>query len=366
MASADLIVIGAGPAGCAAAAAAALQGLKVLLLEKARLPRSKLCAGGVSPRCRRALSALGVWSQVEREGYPVEGARITAPWGGAFTLRGPSSAVVLARSRLDSLLAGAALRAGAELRDGVEVESLLMGDGRVCGVHAGGRRLPAGFVVAADGSRCRFGAGRRWRRLTLACMARFRGIAFTPHLVELFFDRLVTPHYGWLFPESAETVNVGLSVSPGRLAGRRLSFLFQEFLDRALGERMAKAEILEPLRSHLISASGRVAHPAWPGSLLAGEACGLVNPLTGEGIYYALESGLVAAGVVARALEEGWKPEQAAKRYLARLRRRLEPSLRLAEMLRGPGRRILKGAARLASWRTVQRLTYRALVGRVR
>jgi geranylgeranyl reductase family protein len=358
----DLVIIGAGPAGCSAALEAASLGLgSVLLLEKEHMPREKICAGGLSPQSRRFLKRRGLWAAVSRAGYPIHAARLRTPGGRDFILDGRSRAAVIRRSRLDAILAQAAARAGAVVRPGCPVEGLMIERGRVTGVRAGGAELRAGCVLVANGSLSSFHRQKPPRRQWLACIGRYEGVRLRPHTIELIYGRELFPRYGWLFPESTLEANIGLCVESGSPRGRRIQDLFEEFRQRYLGPRCAGARQTGPLQFRTIFPSDRIERGSLPGTLLAGDAARLVNPFTGEGISYALRSGRLAARALAIGRRRGWNDERIAARYRASLRFCLEPSLRMGGLICGGGRGLLHLGSRLAGAAWGRRLIYRVL-----
>ena len=154
----DVVVIGAGPAGCCAAREAALRGAgSVLLLEREEWPRDKVCAGGLSPPARRVLRRMGLWSRVLPLGYPIRAARLRTPGGRELLVSGRRTSLVVRRRLLDALLAEEAVRAGAVLRTGCRAQALLLEQGRVRGVKAGGASIGARRVILAPGAGSRYG-----------------------------------------------------------------------------------------------------------------------------------------------------------------------------------------------------------------
>jgi geranylgeranyl reductase family protein len=358
----DLVIIGAGPAGCSAALEAASLGLgSVLLLEKENLPREKPCGGGIGPQSRRFLKRRGLWREVARAGYPIHAARLHTPSGQDFVLRGGSRAAVVRRSRLDAILARAAAAAGAVLRPGCPAEGLILERGRAVGVRAGGAELRAGWVLVANGSLTRFHRHSSPRHRWLACLGRYEGVPFRPHTIELLFSQKLFPRYGWLFPESADQVNIGLCLEHEWLRGRRIQDLFAEFLLRHFATRLSGARPMGELQVHTILPSDRIELRNVPGTLAAGDAARLVNLFTGEGISYALRSGRLAARALAAGLERGWSDERVAACYRAGLRRHLEPSLRIGGWVCGSGRAFLHLGSRLAGLSLGRRFIYRTL-----
>jgi geranylgeranyl reductase family protein len=344
----DAIVVGAGPAGSVAARELAHRGRRVVLLESKRFPRPKTCAGGISPRARSSLRRLGLWDRVASEAYEIRGIRLGARSGRETQWIGAASAVVLNRSRLDQLLARAAVEAGTELREGHTATSLVCERGRTEGVRlADGSVLRARWVIAANGANGRLGTDPRPRRRLQGCMAWFRGIAFTPHVLEMYFDAETAPHYGWLFPESDTVANVGICLDAERLGPRSVRDVLSRFLDRHFAARCASAETIGRWRGFPISVTCEIRHHAPSGTLLAGEACRLANPATGEGISHAVHSGALAARCVDEALRGGTDPAEAAASYERRLRLHDELSLRAGEWFCRLGRPAIECAVRV-------------------
>ncbi|MBM4397475.1 MAG: NAD(P)/FAD-dependent oxidoreductase [Deltaproteobacteria bacterium] len=362
---ADLVVVGAGPAGTVAALSAARLGAgRVVLLEKAERGRWKCCAGGLGPRAKTILRELDLYDAVAREAYPIRGLVLTGPGGRTATLAGAQAALVLARDRLDDLLADAAAAAGVEVRRGTRVDALVRdGTGRVTGVRAGDEVVAARHVVLAAGSGGHRLDGRPAEVLLHGIACRFRGVEVTPGCVEMAFEPDLLPHYGWLFPEPGGTVNAGLCIRADRLHGRSLRAVFQAFLDRRLGDRLAGAQALGPWRGHPIEASVRVSHRASPGVLLAGEAAGLVDPATGEGIPHAMASGRLAALCIRWSDLLGWSPATTSRTYARMLRGAFEPGFRVADLFARHGVRGLDLVTRLAGIAPVRAAAARALAG---
>jgi geranylgeranyl reductase family protein len=348
----ELVVVGAGPAGSAAALQAARSGLgPVLLIDRHSFPRPKVCAGGIAPLARGVLKRLGLWEQVREAGYPIHGARLRTPSGRDITLEGRTVAVVLPRGRFDLMLARAAEAAGVQLRTGTRVDSLLEEGGRVCGVRCGQERILASHVVVASGAASLPGvplhAGRGER--LHGCIGWFEGVAFRPHILEMVFAPELWPHYGWLFPETDGRVNVGICARWPRPSPLALPELFRRFCDRYFAEQLRGARSCGPPRCWPVHTSARVARGGSPGSLVAGEAAHLVNAFTGEGIYYALRSGELAALALKRGLARRWEDARIQRHYLSGLRLTLEPTLRVGSYLCTRGQPLLHLASRIAS-----------------
>ena len=315
----DLVVVGAGPAGASAAlgALAARPGARVLLLDRARFPRDKSCGDGVAPHALDVLEAVGASGATD--GFrPVSTLRLgfsdATPVVG--TMRRP--AFVVPRAVLDARLVAAATARGAVLRQH-RVRSVERRDG--CVVLDGD--IAARAVVAADG------ASSVVRRQVGVAAARdghvavaIRGYAPVPAGREdeqvITFAPAGWPAYAWSFPVGDGRANVGYGEV---LRGGRT--LTRDHLLGRLDELLpgAGAGATGWRAHHLPLSSGRPRQPAGR-VLLAGDALSLVNPLTGEGIYYAVLSGVLAGRAAAGPAED---PGRA---YAAALRRELGRHLR--------------------------------------
>lgn len=289
----DLAVIGGGPAGAAAALRARrlAPDRSVVLIDRVEFPRDKACGDGIGPEALALIDRLGVSGLLD-DYPPVDRVRITAPDGTQMAGRAPRPGRVVPRSVLDDRLRTAALRAGARpLRHHVREVRPVAGGVRVDDA------LTARWVVGADGANSRVrrsvGADRQppaHRGLAM------RGYAAADGLEELSItfvsDRW--PAYAWAFPTGRGLVNVGYGPFDARRVGSR-----QELV-RTL-ERLAPREPdPDSLRAHhlpLSTSRPRVAHGR---VLLAGDAASLINPLTGEGIAYALLSGALAGAAAVR------------------------------------------------------------------
>lgn len=327
---ADAVVVGAGPAGAATAILLAEQGLSVVLLDRARFPRSKICGEYLSPEGSRILDRLGVLGTVKARGArPLRGMRILAPDGTVLVGDYPAGgswrghrphALAVRRHALDLALVERARAAGVSVREGVRVVDLLREGRRVAGVLAEpvgpgawttrAERLPARLVVAADGRASvvvqRLGLRRphRWLR-RLALVADVEGAGGDPERGEIV---LAPPAYSILNPVAAGVGNLSL-VIPIEEGRRRKADLAGYFdgVTRALpgfrdglrdARRVGPVHALGPL-------AYRVIPPREDGIVLVGDAAGFLDPFTGEGIYAALRSAELAAEVGGRAIRSG-------------------------------------------------------------
>lgn len=330
----EVIVVGAGPAGSALACLLAERGHAVLLLDKAEFPRDKTCGDGLSPRALRVLQQLGVLDEVAAAGYRINALKVFSPNGDHFASpipahNGyPAHALVLPRFELDDILRRRAIAAGAEFRRATVSDLLCDAAARVVGVRTDGGELRARAVAFAAGVSTavleRAGLLAAPPALGRAARTYFAQVRGLSDAVEFHFDSVPLPGYGWVFPTSATTANVGAGYflragqRPPHATPRQT---FDGFIANPyIAGMLAEAQPAAPVKGYPLRFDFDRARTAWPGLYLVGEACGLVNPMTGEGIDFALESAEVAAEAIHGDLRADAAPESAARRYARALR----------------------------------------------
>ena len=347
---ADVVVVGAGPAGSSAAWHLAQTGLDVAVLEKAEFPREKVCGDGLTPRGVKALRDMDVDTSspgwVRRRGLRVHGGGRVAEVDWPRLEAWPDHGLVRTRRELDALLADHAVDAGARLTTGTTVTEPLLDDaGCVLGVRGeiGDDRDPvvwrAPLVVSAEGLSGRLAKSlgllrRTDRPLGVAVRQYVRSRRSDDDYLDIAFDltadgptRDCMPGYGWIFGMGDGTANVGYGLLDTRRGtGADRKAILRRWLDTFPAEDgLGEDDAVSPLRgAGLPMALSR--GPAYTrGLLLAGDAAGTVNPCNGEGISYALESGRMAAEAVAAALAvpAGERREAVLRRYPERLRAEL-------------------------------------------
>ncbi len=324
----DIVVVGAGPAGSMAARTAALEGVRVLLIEShAQIGVPTVCGEGVSSQgLTRFFDPDPKWISSE-----VLGAIFTSPSGRKFKVHHPRAGFILERRIFDRDLAWLASQAGAEVKVGTRATGLLRDGGRVEGVRALQRSRKTEFearvVIGADGLSSSVG---KWAGLntdlgpsSMHVCAQYvlSGVEVDLGYPEFFVGNSVAPGgYGWIFPKREGMANVGVGVFPPR--ARKTA---REYLDEFVRRRFPRASVLESMAGAVpttplekISAD-RV--------LLVGDAARVADPISGAGIANSLLTGEIAGRIAASTVKDG-DTAQGLTRYQEEVARTLTEELR--------------------------------------
>jgi geranylgeranyl reductase family protein len=327
---ADVVVVGAGPAGSATAYHLARTGLHVALLEKTSFPREKVCGDGLTPRAVRSLVSMGLDTSeqagwVHNKGLRIIGGgmRLEIPWPELASY--PSYGLVRPRTDFDDVLARQAVKAGAVLHEETTVTAPVLDDrtGHITGVttkgEAGEITYRAPLVVAADGNSSRLSLAmglhkRDDRPMGVAVRTYYTSPRHEDDWLESWLelwdrgddgrDRLL-PGYGWVFGVGDGTSNVGLGILNTSTAWGQVDYkdLLRRWLDQTHEEWGFREENrTQPVRGAALPMGFNRQPHYTRGLVLVGDSGGMVNPFNGEGIAYAMESGEIAAEVIAQAL----------------------------------------------------------------
>lgn len=320
---ADVVVVGAGPAGSAAAAWAARNGREVLVIDKAQFPRDKACGDGLTPRAVLEMQRLGLGSwldgRVRHRGLRLSGfgADVEIAWPGPSF---PSTSSAVPRTELDDRIRMVAVDEGAKMMLGVKAVDVRRDSaGRVESVVLdSGAEIGCAELIVADGARSTLGRvlGREWHQETVYGVA-IRGYIATPRAAEPWItshlelrspEGKVLPGYGWIFPLGNGEVNIGVGAlaTAKRPADAALRPLMSYYTGLRREEWGFVGEPRAPL-SALLPMGGAVSGVAGPNWMLIGDAAACVNPLNGEGIDYGLETGRLAAELLGTGdLSQAW------------------------------------------------------------
>ncbi len=306
----DVAVVGAGPAGAAAAIRAARAGHHTVLIDASDFPRDKTCGDGLTPRAMHQLDELGIDVNATYRNQGLKlfgyGGAATAPWPTSYPVTVGSA---LPRFQFDALLVDAARTAGVEFLHGTAAAPELSGnrlDAFTVRTSDGGTTIRARWVIVADGVRSTFGKqlGRTWHKDEVYGIAA-RSYATSTRAGEPWMhshvelqdaEGAVQPGYGWIFPlgEELGQVNIGLGAlsttkRPAKLNTKKLLEFYaeQQRADWGLGPVKKVASAALPM-------GGAVSHVAGANWMIIGDAAACVNPLNGEGIDYGLETAALA------------------------------------------------------------------------
>ena len=319
----DVVVVGAGPSGSAAAYFLARRGVEVLLIDKSSLPREKTCGDGLGPRSIEVLDKMGLGGWLTQNGsYRCDRVRLFSNNGDYFEAGIPSEDTaqphyyITSRKDLDFKLAETAETAGVRIAMATKaIEPVRTGDavaGIVVEDESGKRQIGCRVIVCADGTHGTFAAKTGIdcvKPHAFAVRAYYDGVKNLDDCINIFLDDKIREGYAWIFPTGEQSANIGIGISTRMMKENKID------ARRLLGWFMSEK------KTHPIDLSGAVAtidvkgaylrmgygrHDVVTGGLvLTGDAAGLISPLSGEGIAYALESGEMAADVIKKALDKG-------------------------------------------------------------
>jgi len=318
----DVLVVGAGPAGSAAATWCARAGLSVLLVDAETFPRDKPCGDGLTPRAIAELNQLGLspWleGRARNKGLRAAGfgQELYLPWPGGNL---PNYGGAAPRLELDAAIRQVAIDSGVEVMEGMRAVDAVMDGDKVAGVvfSTGGKGSQSKNVtihclrlIVADGAKSQLGRtlGREWHRSTAFGVAA-RGYIkshrsddewISSHLELRGEKNELLSGYGWVFPLGDGEVNVGVGTlaTVKRPADVNLRSLLNFYADQQRDTWQFEGEVRAPW-SALLPMGGAVSNVAGANWVLIGDSAGCVNPLNGEGIDYGLETGHLAAQLFA-------------------------------------------------------------------
>jgi len=341
--SADVVIVGGGPAGSAAAIEFCRSGRSVILIDKATFPRDKCCGDGLTTLALRELEHLGLDPRTVHSWFDVDGAVLRSPSGREVKVPLPNDgryAAVAPRFELDSALLDLARDAGTNVRDGHGFRALDMSRSEsdsIVTVEADGLTVDARYVVAADGmwSPVRKATGSNdpgylgeWHGFRQYAS----GVTGTASReLHVWFEPDLLPGYAWSFPLPGNRANIGFGVlRDGTRTGKEIKAIWPDLL----------------ARSHIVDALGEEftmedRHTAWPiparidslpltsdRVLFVGDAAAATDVMTGEGIGQALLTGRIAAESIVAA--GATQPDDAARIYAREVQHHLVADHRMS------------------------------------
>jgi len=332
----DIIIVGAGPSGSTCATLLARGGAHVLLLEKSSFPRDKTCGDFISARLKDNLEKSNLCPPLKGT-HPgaVSDLLFSHPKAGSFTLsRPPAQGFICKRKAFDHLLFEQA-QAKVDGLTNMPVKKLLFEGKQIVGVQTADQTFRAKIVVGADGAN-----GITARALgvptfdenhnAVAIRAYYNQIEGIGDTAELHFLDEVQPGYFWIFPLNPATgeANVGLGLLSRQV--RYGNVQLKQLLERIIAthplfaQRFCRSECLSPIKGWSLPFGSKKRPVAFPGAVLLGDAAGLIDPMSGEGIENGIRSAQCAAPVLLQSLAAG----NYSKEFLMQYQRNLEDLLR--------------------------------------
>lgn len=388
-AATDVLVVGGGPAGCAAAYWLASRGHSVTVVERRQFPRSKACGDVLSPRAVGELRDMGLgtslqrWHRLDSVLLANGGTTLDLDWPRHPDL--PRHGLATRRRTLDEAIAGHAVSAGARVlfgHDAIEpvVERGFVRGATIRATTGGTSSILAPYVIVADGANSTFGRAlgtfrsRGWPYAT-AIRSYWPSPRHDDHRVEISLGladrtRGVVPGYGWVAPVGDGTVNIGVTVlSTARdMKSLNVAHLLDSFVaDVAERWELDPSAVAGVVRVGRIPMGGSVQPTAGPTFLVVGDAAGVASPFTGMGVDASLETARIAADVVADAL--GTSGPTALQHYPRRLAERYGEQYKTARLwARALGRPAVMAQCSVAAVRseTVGAAALRIMTGMLR
>ncbi len=347
----DVIVVGAGPAGSAAASYLTIAGYNVILIDRCKFPRDKICGDFVSPVSQIELARLGVTrtpefksaNRISKAAVFLDGNKLVSRV--VPKLQGlPRYGRVVPRVILDKLVLDSACREGAVFLEGLRAVGVRVKRGGVeLDVEGsdGKKTLKTRLLIGADGSNSIIARIVRGQPVysadrIIAIRGYFEGVEGPSNQADLHFNKESFPGYSWLFPTGGNRANVGVGVvldtiPPGNLLKELLNHLIKT--DAALGERLKNAKLVGKIGGWTLTTYNPSQPLVSDRVMLVGDAAGLVNPINGEGIQYALLSGRWASEVAISSLIANNLSKEAMVTYQNIVERELQYGMSLARFI---------------------------------
>ena len=326
----DAIVVGAGPAGSACACLLSQQGVKVLLLDKAKFPRDKVCGDAIGGKALSVLEKLGATEELRQKGFQrSSGLVFSSPNGNEaeIPLASANSGFVCKRQDYDNIIFQRAKKACTAL-EGAEAAGLLFEGKRVSGVKVKMQNgtlqdFFANVVIGADGATSLVArkAGVFSSKAAHTCSAvrgYYKGVGGLRGNVEIHFLPECMPGYFWIFPLSDDEANVGVGMLLSDMLAHKknLQKVLEDCMkNKRFGSRFSGAQLQGAIGGWSIPLASARRTCSGNGFVLIGDAASLVDPFSGEGIGNGMLSASIAADTLAQAAKAGQVSEEKCKEY---------------------------------------------------
>ncbi|MBI2129498.1 NAD(P)/FAD-dependent oxidoreductase, partial [Candidatus Woesearchaeota archaeon] len=341
------IIVGAGPAGSSAAYFSGNLGLDLLLLDKKEFPRAKLCSGGISPRTLKTLDEMNFGHKIERKYHKVIGGKIIAPNGAVIEGNIPKTekyrdyGYVIHRTELDKMLRDHGMQTkNSEFRQ-EEAIDLIIDAGYVKGVKTeSNEKIYSKAVILADGANSRlaekYGLIAPCKEKTIIALESWREHIEVKDRFVIYYHEKLLPGYFWIFPEGDGKANVGLGFwGLSKYKETDIYDVFKEIqASKQIDNLLQGSNITHEPKAWTIRFRDPKKIPIGNGVIAIGDSGGFANPFTGEGIYYALESGKFAAMAVKKALETGDVSADGLKHFQELCAEEFEEDVQFSHVLR--------------------------------
>ncbi len=356
----DAIVVGAGPCGSTAATALVQKGYDVLLLDRQKFPRDKVCGDNITGEAIELLFGIGMEEKIrEADFYPISSFLLSSPKGYVIEAeigdsgRSVASSYVVPRVEFDLLVQQHAIESGAEFQV-AHVTGPVVENGRVVGVqvrsNGDDQIILSKVVIGADGvssviAQALKSDQHEARHRAVALRTYIDDIEERPHRLEFYLPGCILPGYAWKFHAGGGRVNLGLGMrlDKFRKSDRSLEELLEIFLDMPIIRKCLQGSSRpNQISVGQLNLGSQDIQRAFDGALLVGDAAGLVNPLSGGGIRNGLESALLAADIIEDALSNDDVSLKRLRRYDRAIRAAMWTNMRRSyliqrNMLQFPG-----------------------------
>lgn len=345
----DVVIVGGGPSGSTLGWDLARRGIRTVVLDRAAFPREKVCGDYVEPRGLRLLDKMGCLKSIEQNSplpiiYSAIYVNSECRYRGRIPFYGvqdhfPRHGYIISREHLDHLLLETAAKVGAVVHQETAATSVKANEKGVTVQAVRGKRsilYKGRLVVGADGvnslvARCAGLLVSDPRHIAVSQRAYAEPIEGTIGEAASYFDNDLFPGYGWMFPMSGGVVNVGVGILSE--TATRLSInvprLFSDFVERLKRShhRCGELRLVRPPIGGIVKTYGGAGPNYFSGGLLVGDAGSFVDPMTGEGITPAMESGLIAGRTITAALSAGRFDSEFLSAYQTAFRDYFDPSM---------------------------------------